>query len=117
MPLQRCERHLHLLAQDCVAPRAMVILAGPSLRRVNMLHQRIKKIIGIAASALVISNSIAPAVFGQDDGKAHALRGYSDASAKVQLDWETRMRAIPKPELLRMHMKHLSAEPHHVGSD
>jgi N-acetylated-alpha-linked acidic dipeptidase len=27
------------------------------------------------------------------------------------------MRAVPKPELLREYMKHLSAEPHHVGSD
>ncbi|HKP86591.1 MAG TPA: PA domain-containing protein, partial [Blastocatellia bacterium] len=81
-----------------------------------MLRQTIKRIISIAASLFVISNSIAPAVFGQDDGKAHTLRGYSDASAKAQLDWETRMRAIPKPDLLREYMKHLSAEPHHVGS-
>ena len=26
------------------------------------------------------------------------------------------MRAIPKPEMLRDYMKHMSAEPHHVGS-
>jgi N-acetylated-alpha-linked acidic dipeptidase len=26
------------------------------------------------------------------------------------------LRAIPKPELLREYMKHLSAEPHHLGS-
>jgi N-acetylated-alpha-linked acidic dipeptidase len=32
------------------------------------------------------------------------------------MSWEDKMRAIPKPELLRDYMKHLSAEPHHVGS-
>lgn len=104
-------------AEDCVALRAMGILAGRSLRRVNMLRQTIKRIISISVSLFIASNLMLPVVFGQDDGKAHTLRGYSDASAKAQLEWEAKMRAIPKPELLREYMKHLSAEPHHLGSD
>ncbi|HKV42860.1 MAG TPA: transferrin receptor-like dimerization domain-containing protein, partial [Blastocatellia bacterium] len=34
----------------------------------------------------------------------------------IETGWETKMRAIPDPGLLREYMKHLSAEPHHVGS-
>jgi N-acetylated-alpha-linked acidic dipeptidase len=82
-----------------------------------MLSHTLKKIITIAASILVVSNSIALAVFGQADGKTRTLRGYSDQSAKAELDWEAKMRAVPNPELLREYMKRLSAQPHHVGSD
>jgi N-acetylated-alpha-linked acidic dipeptidase len=32
------------------------------------------------------------------------------------MEWENKMRSVPKPELLREYMKRLSAEPHHVGS-
>ena len=82
-----------------------------------MFRHTMKKIITIAASILVALNSIAPVVFGQADGKARTLRGYSDQSAKAELDWEAKMRAVPSPDLLREYMKHLSAQPHHVGSD
>jgi N-acetylated-alpha-linked acidic dipeptidase len=44
------------------------------------------------------------------------MRGYSDAAAKVERDWETRFRAIPDPQRLRAAMQRLSARPHHVGS-
>lgn len=82
------------------------------------MHRHIhKKIFSVVASILVSLNSIAPTVFGQANGKPHSLRGYSEASAKTELEWEAKMRAIPKPELLREYMKHLSAEPHHVGSE
>jgi N-acetylated-alpha-linked acidic dipeptidase len=76
-----------------------------------------KKIFSVVASILVSLNCVAPAVFAQANGKPHSLRGYSEASAKSELEWEAKMRAVPKPELLREYMKHLSAEPHHVGSD
>jgi N-acetylated-alpha-linked acidic dipeptidase len=58
-------------------------------------------------------------VMGQASDRNHnrPLRGYSENHAKEQIAWEEKMRAIPKPELLREYMKRLSAEPHHVGSD
>jgi N-acetylated-alpha-linked acidic dipeptidase len=82
-----------------------------------MLHHTTKKLTSLAASLILICGSIAPAVFAQADGKERTLRGYSEATAKAQIDWESKMRAIPKPDLLREYMKRLSAEPHHVGSD
>jgi len=44
------------------------------------------------------------------------LRGYSDASARVQREWESKFRAIPDPQRMRNAMQRLSARPHHVGS-
>ncbi|HXG93290.1 MAG TPA: transferrin receptor-like dimerization domain-containing protein [Blastocatellia bacterium] len=78
----------------------------------------IKKIARISLCLIVVINLVASVSFAQSNGKdgAHPMRGYTQASAKAQHDWEERMRAVPKPELLREYMKHLSAEPHHVGS-
>ena len=44
------------------------------------------------------------------------LRGFSADGARVERDWETRMRAIPDPARMRESMRLLSAHPHHVGS-
>ncbi|HEY8176812.1 MAG TPA: transferrin receptor-like dimerization domain-containing protein [Gemmatimonadaceae bacterium] len=44
------------------------------------------------------------------------LRGYSDASARVEREWEMKFRAIPDAQRLRSAMQRLSARPHHVGS-
>ena len=44
------------------------------------------------------------------------LRGYSDAAARTQREWETKFRAIPEAARLRSAMQRLSARPHHVGS-
>ncbi|HEX8088204.1 MAG TPA: M28 family peptidase, partial [Blastocatellia bacterium] len=81
-----------------------------------MRRHSLKKLFGIVASLAVVLNSFAPQASGQAGAKTNSLRGYSEANAKAQLEWEKKMRAIPKPELLREYMKHLSAEPHHVGS-
>jgi len=81
-----------------------------------MYRQTLKTVIGIVASFIVALNSLAPAASAQADGKARSIRGFSDATAAAEINWEEKMRAIPKPELLREYMKHLSAEPHHVGS-
>jgi N-acetylated-alpha-linked acidic dipeptidase len=55
----------------------------------------------------------APAAFPADTGP---LRGYSNASAGAERDWETRFRAVPDPANLRAYMERLSRRPHHVGS-
>ena len=55
----------------------------------------------------------APAAFPADTGP---LRGYSNASAGVERDWESKFRAIPDPANLRAYMERLSKRPHHVGS-
>lgn len=81
-----------------------------------MNRHMLKTITGIVASLIVALNGLAPAALAQANGKSHALRGFSDTSAAAEIGWEEKMRAIPKPELLREYMKHLSAEPHHVGS-
>ena len=81
-----------------------------------MHRQRLKTITGIFASLVVALNGAAPAALAQANGKARTLRGFSDTSVADEIRWEEKMRAIPKPELLREYMKHLSAEPHHLGS-
>jgi N-acetylated-alpha-linked acidic dipeptidase len=81
-----------------------------------MYRQTFKTVIGIVASSIVAVNSLAPAASAQADGKARSIRGFTDASTADEITWEEKMRAIPKPDLLREYMKHLSAEPHHVGS-
>jgi N-acetylated-alpha-linked acidic dipeptidase len=45
------------------------------------------------------------------------LFGYSAESSRVERQWEEKLRAIPSPDNLRAYMQHLSARPHHVGSD
>jgi N-acetylated-alpha-linked acidic dipeptidase len=54
---------------------------------------------------------LAPASAGEQ-----TLAGYSAESSRAERDWESKFRAIPKPENLRAYMEHLSARPHHVGS-
>jgi N-acetylated-alpha-linked acidic dipeptidase len=81
-----------------------------------MRRHTFKTITAIGASVLVAFNAFIPTVLAQEDGKAHSLRGFSNANAAVEINWEEKMKSIPRPELLRDYMKHLSAEPHHVGS-
>jgi N-acetylated-alpha-linked acidic dipeptidase len=56
--------------------------------------------------------SLAPSTFSP----AEDLRGYSPESAKVQLEWERKFRAIPEPGRQRDYLRRLSARPHHLGS-
>jgi len=44
------------------------------------------------------------------------LRGYSNATAQTEQEWEAKFRAIPDPGNQRNYMQRLSARPHHVGS-
>src|SRR5215210_501950 len=44
------------------------------------------------------------------------LRGFSDASARTQREWERKFAAVPDPDSLREYMRVLSARPHHLGS-
>jgi N-acetylated-alpha-linked acidic dipeptidase len=81
-----------------------------------MRRHTLEKTTGMVVSLLFTLNLMLPAAFAQDDGKPHSLRGYTEASAKTQIEWEAKMRDIPKPELLREYMNRLAAEPHHVGS-
>ncbi|MBI3653999.1 MAG: M28 family peptidase [Acidobacteria bacterium] len=73
-----------------------------------------KKLVVTLLSVLIAVNGFAFSTLAQT--AMRPLRGYSQASAKTQFDWEEKMRAIPKPDNLREYMKRLSAEPHHVGS-
>ncbi len=44
------------------------------------------------------------------------MRGFTQASAKTEHEWETRFKAVPDPDSLREYMRLLSAWPHHLGS-
>jgi N-acetylated-alpha-linked acidic dipeptidase len=68
------------------------------------------------AAVTTIVNLLSLPVFAQSNGKTHSIRGFTETNAVTEFGWEEKMRAIPKPELLREYMQHLSAEPHHVGS-
>jgi N-acetylated-alpha-linked acidic dipeptidase len=52
----------------------------------------------------------------EPQGPGRHMRGYSDADARTERDWETKFRAIPEPGRARDYMQRLSARPHHVGS-
>ena len=81
-----------------------------------MPSHTLERTIRVAVSLVLVLNLLAASAPAQADGNggARSLRGYSDSNAKTQIEWEDRMRAIPRPELLREYMKQLSAEPHHV---
>src|SRR5215813_629351 len=83
-----------------------------------MKSRRFKSLSGIVASLLAIASLVAYPVVGRTSGTepAKALMGFSPAASQSEIEWEQKMRAIPKPELLREYMKRLSAQPHHVGS-
>jgi len=80
---------------------------------------RLKSLSGIVASLFVIASQVAYPAIGRTRSKepAKALMGFSPSASQSEIEWEQKMRAIPKPDLLREYMKRLSAKPHHVGSD
>src|SRR5499427_335682 len=84
-----------------------------------MSPRRIRSLSGILASLFIISSQAAYPVTGSTNRKvpAKALMGFSASASQSEIEWEQKMRAIPKPEQLREYMKRLSAQPHHVGSD
>ena len=47
---------------------------------------------------------------------ATQLLGFSPETAKTELNWEARFRAIPDAKRVHENMLHLAAHPHHVGS-
>jgi N-acetylated-alpha-linked acidic dipeptidase len=49
-------------------------------------------------------------------GEGSPLRGFSEESARVQREWESKFRSIPEPDSLREAMRVLSRRPHHLGS-
>jgi N-acetylated-alpha-linked acidic dipeptidase len=77
-----------------------------------------RRISSIALFIALALASIAPFARAQSNGRdgQRQLRGYSEAGAKAQVALEERFRAVARAELLRDYMKHMSAEPHHVGS-
>jgi N-acetylated-alpha-linked acidic dipeptidase len=44
------------------------------------------------------------------------LRGYSQQSSQIEIEWEQKFKGIPEPGHLREDMRRLAARPHHVGS-
>src|SRR5688572_10512356 len=99
-----------------VHPPPLSYILPLQFRRIIMHRHTLKVVTGIAASFIVALNALIPSAFAQANGKIRSLRGFSGANAAAEINWEEKMRSIPKPELLRDYMKHLSAEPHHLGS-
>jgi N-acetylated-alpha-linked acidic dipeptidase len=82
-----------------------------------MITSKLRALTGAICSLVMTVSLAIPNSLAQDgNGHQRAIRGFSQADARTEHDWEAKMRAIPKPENLREYMKHLSAEPHHVGS-
>ena len=54
-----------------------------------------------------------PAAAPRDD---EPLRGFTTASAKIEREWEAKLRAIPDPSRMREAMRRLTLRPHHLGS-
>ena len=55
---------------------------------------------------------LAPRSFSPADD----LRGYSPESAKIQLEWERKFRAIPDAGRQREYLRRLASRPNHLGS-
>src|SRR6185369_11802988 len=83
----------------------------------KMISSRVRALTGTICSLVITVSLAIPNSLAQDgNGHQRSIRGFSQADARTEHDWEAKMKAIPKPENLREYMKHLSAEPHHVGS-
>ena len=74
------------------------------------MHSIARALVASALGALLVAAAPSPTSAPSD------LRGYSTDAAKVERDWEAKLRAIPSPDSLREYMRRLSARPHHVGS-
>jgi N-acetylated-alpha-linked acidic dipeptidase len=75
------------------------------------------KRLGIFASVVLSAITLLTSTSGQSNGEnSRTFRGYSEQAARSQWELEQRLRSVPSPDLLREYMKHLSAEPHHIGS-
>jgi N-acetylated-alpha-linked acidic dipeptidase len=74
------------------------------------MHTIARALVASALGALLVAAAPSPTSAPSD------LRGYSTDAAKVERDWEAKLRAIPSPDSLREYMRRLSARPHHVGS-
>ena len=81
-----------------------------------MPSNTLKSFAVLITACITALDIVTPFALAQSNGKTHSLRGFSEISAATEIGWEEKMRAVPKPELLREYMKLLSAEPHHVGS-
>ncbi|HEU4995051.1 MAG TPA: transferrin receptor-like dimerization domain-containing protein [Gemmatimonadaceae bacterium] len=61
---------------------------------------------------ILLAVAVTPGLVNDSAG----LRGYSDASARVEREWEAKFKATPEPQRMRNAMQRLAARPHHVGS-
>jgi N-acetylated-alpha-linked acidic dipeptidase len=63
----------------------------------------------LAAASVVTAGALIRA-------QGRVLSGYSPASSQAELDWEQKVRALPKSDNIKANMMQLAAEPHHLGS-
>ncbi|MGB9103632.1 MAG: hypothetical protein WCC59_02640, partial [Terriglobales bacterium] len=47
----------------------------------------------------------------EPQGPGRRMRGYSDADARTERDWDSKFRALPEPGRARDYMQRLSARP------
>ncbi len=64
---------------------------------------------GLSVVFLIVASAVAA------DAPAK-LAGYPDEAAHAELDWESKLRAIPVAQNIGDYVKRLSARPHNVGS-
>jgi N-acetylated-alpha-linked acidic dipeptidase len=68
------------------------------------------------SKALTLASLVCLVLFAAPAGDESALRGYSAEGARMQREWETKFRALPRASDIGGYVKRLSARPHHVGS-
>ncbi len=78
------------------------------------MHRFPVRICRLASAGLVAAACQLVSVSSAQSGST--LLGFSAAQTQDQLAWESKMRSIPQPELLREYMVWLSSEPHALGS-
>ncbi len=74
-----------------------------------MRNRRLIRIVATIALYLLAIQTFSPAFIV-------AARNHNTVQAKSNVDWEEKLRAVPKAENLREYMRVLAAEPHHLGS-
>jgi N-acetylated-alpha-linked acidic dipeptidase len=87
-------------------PRVAHLSSHPNLARMKMLP--------FPGRLLVAATLLALPASPIDDRAP--LRGFSEESARIEREWESKFRSIPEPDSLREAMRILSSRPHHLGS-
>lgn len=78
---------------------------------------RIRSVILLACCGLIVVGASIAVATRRTDADSGRLFGYPSADSAVEVNWETKFRALPQPADIRATMQELSAYPHNAGSE